>query len=217
MIKIVTDIETVPDQREGAYERTILNIKPPANYKDPEKIEAYVNEKAGQAYLDTALNGLYGQICGIGYKIEDEPAQFIGAARISKKREKQLLEEFWRRMHDATHVGPVMKAPDPIHWIGHNIIDFDLRFLRQRSWVNGVKCPWLPDREGEYCTDLMWKWAGWRKYVKLSELAQAFGLDYPNADGSLVWDWVQAGEWVTLRDYNIAQVEVTAEIYRRMT
>ena len=211
MINITVDIETIPDQREGAYERTILNIKPPANYKDPEKIEAYVNEKAGQAYRDTALNGLYGQICGIGYKIEDEPAHFLSAARIS---ERELLKGFWRRI-ESPRLDRSSKW-NRVHWVGHNIIDFDLRFLRQRSWVNGVKPLWLPDREGEYCTDLMWKWAGWRKYVKLSELAQAFGLDYPDADGSLVWDWVQAGDWVTLRDYNIAQVEVTAEIYRRM-
>ncbi len=199
---ITLDIETVPDQREDAYRQAWNRIKAPANWKDPEKIKNYIEEKAQEAYRDTALNGLYGQICAIGYKIEDEPAECIydGA-------EADILHVFDRVMQG------LRSKP---YFVGHKLRDFDLKFMRQRYWINGLRW-WFGDpRHPHECFDTLWAWSGYERKGKLSEIAKAMGIEYPDADGSQVWDWYQAGDWDSIRTYNIAQVEATYQIYRRM-
>ena len=49
-----------------------------------------------------------------------------------------------------------------MHWIGHNIVSFDLRFLWQRCLVLGIRPPVplpLEGRDG-IVTDTMIEWAG---------------------------------------------------------
>lgn len=230
-LKTVLDIETIPDQRPGAFERYIELVKPPGNYKKQESIDAWLAENAEavaeQDYCKTALTGLRGEVCSIAYAIDDGEIQSITRGLHNLDNEYELLDLFWSCLKQdlEKHVKHDSGWARPL-WIGHNIIDFDLRFLYQRSIINGVKMPWnLPvdaRHGGDWVFDTMKAWAGWKGYVKLDELVEAFGIELPiwgdavsQIDGSNVWELYRNGQFDVIAEYNKLDVWKTREVYKR--
>lgn len=220
-MKLFTDIETVPDQRPDALERARDNVKPPAHYKKPEVIEKYRNEHAEEAHSKTALKGITGEICSIAWAIEDGDIQAVTRG-VNADGEAELLTRFWDELM------PVAKDMTPggqfprLQWIGHNIIEFDLRFIKQRSFVCGVKpgvfIPADARHGGDHVFDTMKEWAGWKGYVGLNALCDAFGIDGKgDIDGSMVGDLFAAGEYEKISEYNKQDVDITRAVYHRMT
>ena len=105
-------------------------------------------------------------------------------------------------------------------WIGHNVIEFDLRFLKQRAMVNNVRPTVVipaDARHGNNVFDTMKEWAGWKGYVSLDKLAKAFGFEGKEGmSGTDVWPAFQAGEYEKIAEYNKSDVELTRKVYRRM-
>ncbi len=206
-MRIYIDIETIPDQRDGALEAARSRVRAPANYKDPEKIGAYIDEHAETAYRETALDGTYGQIVCVCYAVDDSPvATFMGS-------EPDILHRAW------ADVSKAARGQTPT-FIGHNV-QFDLAYLYHRSVVNRVRpsvhiphtaAPWT----GAY-VDTQYLWRGAKGYIKLTELCAALGIEADDEiDGSQVWDRYQAGDMDSILEHCVADVERVRQIYKRL-
>lgn len=229
-IKHYFDMETIPDQREGAFERYLDQVTPPGNYKKQDTIDAWMLENAEaialQDYQKTGLNGLHGEICSIAFALDDGEIQSL--TRTHENNEAWLLNNFWTALKVQTETLTPGGHMPRLEWIGHNIIDFDLRFLKQRSIVNGIKPPFLVPADarhgGDWVFDTMKEWCGTygsNRYVKQDELVEVLGIEVPDTivkeiDGSMVWDLFKAGEYETIAEYNRLDIFKVREIHKRM-
>lgn len=214
-MNIFIDIETIPDQREGAASAASSRISAPSNYKDPDKIKAYVEEKGAEAWRKTSLDGTYGQLFCIGFAINDEPAMVGVAADLTLEAEAALLCSFWDNA-----LGGVIPTKAPV-WIGHNVA-FDLSFLWKRHVVHQVQpLTRIPHGDAPWSGgigDTMITWTGQRtQFISLDELLSA--LSIPSGDpieGSEVWDYVSSGATDVVVEHCRRNVEETREAWKRM-
>ncbi len=233
------DMETIPDQRSNALQRILETIKPPGNIKKQESIDKWLIDKApaaAQEKLDkTCLDGLYGEICSVSWAVEDGDIGGVTRGLDGIDSEHDLLTTFWGAMFEDINKeldkdGAVGAAKSPfvkLQWIGHNVIDFDLRFLKQRSIVRGIKPTYLVPADArhgsDYAFDTMKDWAGFRGYVKQDELVEALGIVHPGGrdvaaiDGSMIAGLYASGQFQLIADYNALDVYKVRELYRRMT
>lgn len=241
MTTLYLDIETIPAQRPDVLEEiraaeqvkrdaAIAAVKAPANY-GPEAAAKWMAEKgcaqleaiaAGfdaeveAAYRKTGLDGSFGQICVVGLALDDgEPVTIAGMD------ETLILREF------ALHLGIIRVG----EWhtttiVGHNVANFDLRFLAQRSIVRGIRPHMIIARaaqakpwEQEKVYDTMIQWAGVGTKISLDRLCKALGIPSPKGecDGTKVWDFVKAGRLAEVEAYCRGDVEAVRAIHRRMT
>jgi predicted PolB exonuclease-like 3'-5' exonuclease len=116
-------------------------------------------------------------------------------------------------------------ANDVYLFIGHNIIDFDMRFIVQRSVVNGVRPSW-DERDLSFARyrsapmfDTMREWTKWSmNNVGLEHLALALGIPSPKdgIDGSQVYDFWKKGKVKEILEYCKRDVETTREVYKKI-
>lgn len=223
---VYLDIETIPGQAPELKNEIARGIAPPANYSKPETIARWEAETKPtlieDAWRKTAFAGDRGEIVCIGWAVDDEPAQTL--TRAPGSSEAWLLDEFFaatQRAIQATH-GRIPR------WVGHNVRDFDLRFIYQRAVVLGLRPPFaLPHdvRPGsDLVFDTMTAWAGWGGRVSLARLCAALGLPVKGSeigeedmDGARVWDFVQAGRLDDVAAYCRADVERVRLLHRRLT
>ena len=155
-----------------------------------------------------SLSALTATILCLGYAIEppiDEPTNLLTGD------ETEILRGFWSL------------AADAALFVGHNLLDFDLRFIYQRSLINQIK----PSREISFSRfrsspvfDTMHEWTKWgRDFVKLDVLAKALHLPSPKTamDGSKVYEYHKAGRQAEIYEYCKRDVETVRMIYHRMT
>ena len=155
-----------------------------------------------------SLSALTARILCIGYSIEPPPEAPVD---ILHGDETEILRNFWRL------------ATDVSLFVGHNILDFDLRFIYQRSIINQIK----PSREiplsrfrSSPVFDTMHEWSKWgRDFVKLDALAKSLNIPSPkeDLDGSKVFEYYQAGNLSDIHEYCKRDVETVKRVYRRMT
>jgi len=231
-MNIFIDIETIPAQDQFSInlfladiEKQKLAIKAPINYKDQDKIDAYIQAEKDKLdadldaiYRKTSFDGGLGQICCIGYAIDDKPP-----TSISGITEADILYWFYQEIgikyNPSSHQRP--------KFIGHNIVNFDLRFMYQRSIINGIKPPPIMPFNvkpwDEAIFDTMTAWAGHGNRVSLDKLCKIFGLAEKGneigeaMDGSKVWNFYQAGRIKDIATYCEGDVERTRNVYKRMT
>lgn len=222
MTKIYIDIETCPSQDPAVKAAIRSEIKPPATHKKAETIAAWMAENADseaeEQWRKTSFDGALGHICVIGLAIDDNlPASLYSQNWHADEADilRQFFETVDRAVSESPNVQPV--------FIGHNVIDFDLRFIFQRAVVLGVKpSPHIPFNARPYgdrsVFDTMTMWAGVRNRVTLDKLARVLGAGGKgDMDGSMVWDAVNAGEIDAVADYCRADIEMTRAVHRRMT
>lgn len=219
MTNLYCDLETIPDQEPGALDRAAALVKVPANYKNAETIENFRAERAQEAYEKTSLNGLHGEICSIAWAIGD--GHIEGQVRRPGESEKDLIQAFFEAIHfDVTRDG---EGGFPrITWIGHNVIDFDLRFLKQRCIVNNIQPPFKIPADARHGSndafDTMKAWAGWKGFVSQDALCKALGLPLKaGMTGADVWPAYQAKKYEEILGYNRDDVHTVRELYRRMS
>lgn len=199
MYKLYLDIETIPAGKEQHGNLKILHAKKEAKKnKNEEDFEQYL--------LKTSFDGSFGRIICIGYAVDDNSVECL-----CDENEAKMLQKFWEL------------AKDTDLFIGHNILDFDLRFIYQRSIVNRV----LPSINLNFARyrnypiyDTMKEWVKWSmNSVSLEHLALALGIPTPKdgIDGSQVYDFYQKGKIKEIIQYCQRDVEATRAIYRRMT
>ena len=136
-MNIYFDIETIPSQSFAAIEiikadidKQKLSVKAPSNYKDEEKIAAYIKAEVEKldsefdaTYRKTSFDGGLGEICCIGYAIDDNaPVSIYGGC------EAEILHKFYQALVDEYNPSSQTRPK----FIGHNIVSFDLRFLFQQ-------------------------------------------------------------------------------------
>lgn len=193
MKTIVFDIETGP-RPDTEISNLIPAFEAPKNYKDPDKIAAYISEERAAWLEKAALSAITGQILAIGFREG-------GQNNIISGDEKVMLQAFWQSAEDAARQGKRL--------VGFNIDRFDLPFLVRRSWFHCVPVPaGIITSRGysnpEVFVDLMKEWqAGDRQeFISLDRLASFLGLGAKNGDGKEF-----AKLWATERSLAIAYLE----------
>ena len=231
-MNIYLDIETIPAQDTATIEmiradieKQKLAVKAPGNYKDAEKIDAYIQAERDKLdadfdviYRKTSFDGGLGKICCIGYAIDDYRPESI-----SWDHEDDILLDFYdtlRKIYDSSS----QQRPK---FIGHNIANFDLRFMYQRSIITGIKPPPIMPFNvkpwDESIFDTMLAWAGHGNRVSLDKLCKIFDIPMKGSeigeemDGSKVWDFYKDGRIKDIARYCEGDVERTRHVYKRMT
>lgn len=201
MKKLFFDIETLPAD-ESKYE-ILKKI-----YDKKKKKKSYLGQKIGtfENFIEsTGLDGTFGRIFCISYAINDDPISCLSG------NEQDVIKKFWEVVRDVDL------------FIGFNILDFDLRFLYQRSIILGIR----PSRNltfaryrSEPIFDVMYEWSKWstQNKVSLDSLAQVLGIpsSKKELEGSRVYDYYKKGKYSEIRTYCNADVEVLRRIYKRM-
>lgn len=240
-MNIFIDIETIPCQKQGAFEAYLQDAR--KNFKAPSTLtkeamakdlgidkdeikftsansmremwaakmaEIKVSEIADIEYRKTALNGAKGEIYCICFALDDGEVQTALGLD-----EKSTLKQFFEKLEQG------LKANTNNRFVGHNIIDFDLRFIFQRAVVHGIK-PKLNlniSRYSDKAFDTMTEWAGYGNRISLKDLCETLDIQTPkdDIDGSQVWDCIKNGEGERVTEYCKKDVIAVREVYKRLT
>ena len=166
---IFFDIETGPSEKTVMAQHLVPKYKAPANYNDPEKIEAYILKKEQEFWDKAALDPVSGEVVSFGFR-------YKGVNYIMDEFED--LPEI--EVAILTGVERLAQVSNHRQWIGHNIHDFDLPFLVRRFWANGMTMP-LGWRSGNYWnswfvdTMKMFGLGKWKDTISLDRLARFLG------------------------------------------
>lgn len=206
MKTITIDIETIPAPEDKKEVLGILYekyVKKSVKYvkKDGDSVKTFE-----EFYRDTSLDGAFGQILCIVYAINmEEP-------RVLRGNEVDILNRFWEICADADLL------------VGHNILDFDLKFIVQRSIVHKIQ----PSKNFSFARfqrspiyDTMQEWNKWSYGDRkgLEHIAFALGIPSPKGegiDGSQVYDFYLAGKINEICEYCVRDVVTTREVYKRL-
>lgn len=218
MRRLFLDIETIPAGEEHYETLKILHEKKLA--KKNKKGEGDNHADFEQFLLDTSFDGSFGRIICIAYAIDDGPVEVLSG----EEDEAEMLRKFWEMVDSISIPARNPQWPDyGVQFIGHNVMDFDLRFIYQRSIVNRVK-PVYDLNFARYKNypiyDTMREWTKWSmNSVGLEHVAMALGIPTPKdgIDGSQVFDFYKAGKIKEICEYCKRDVDCTREVYKRMT
>lgn len=210
MRKLFLDIETLPASEESLETLRMLFDK---------KHKEFDQEKFNEFLEKTNFDGAFGRVLCIGYAVDsDSPQNFY-----NENNEKETLRQFWEMVSAISTEPRNPQYPDyGVQFIGHNVMDFDLRFIYQRSIVLGVK----PSYEINFARyrsypvfDTMKEWSKWsNSSAGLEYLALALGIPSPKdgIDGSQVAEFYKQGKINDILEYCKRDVETTRAVYKRM-
>ena len=187
------DIETVPT--EPSLQHSGL-------------LEAQMQLDEAEIIKRLSLSAATARILCLAYALEppaDSPVAVLGGD------EREILQSFWKL------------AIETNLFVGHNVLDFDLRFIHQRSIIHQIK----PSRELPFARfrsapifDTMHEWSKWgREHVSLDLLARALDIPSPKEclDGSKVYPYYRAGKLAEICEYCKCDVDTVRQVYRRLT
>ena len=187
------DIETIPTEQ---------------SLRDSGVLEAQLLLDQAEIIKKLSLSAATARILCLAYAIEPEPNSPV---EVLHGEEAEIIRIFWRLAGDC-HL-----------FVGHNILDFDLRFIYQRSIIHQIK----PSRDiplarfrNNPVYDTMHEWSQWgREHVSLDRLARALGIPSPkeSLDGSKVYPYYCAGNLAEIYEYCKRDVETVRQVYRRLT
>ncbi len=220
MTRVTLDIETIPAQSEDeAKSRIAEAIKPPAAMKKQETIDDWQSGEGKYAgakdaaieaeYRKGSLDGAKGQICSIAYAVEDGDV-----VSFSSSDDAEILHWLFGTLSDA------VKGRPPF-FIGHQIGNFDLKFIFHRAVILGIKPPFeLPfyGRHGQHFYDTNQAWCGFKDRISQDNLCKALGIEGKPSDisGANVWDHFKAGGIDRIQSYNESDVTQNRLIYKRL-
>ena len=155
-----------------------------------------------------ALDALTGRIVCIGMLIDD--GQIVTEITLADEDERRLITEFWRTI-----------APSDV-LVGHNILDFDLRFLRQRSWILGFEPSRKVDTRKYYSGDVvdtLQLWTNWgnKKGATLDALGVALGCGGKTGSGANVAKMWAEQNLDDIKSYCQEDVRLAYRVYCRLT
>ena len=193
MKTIFLDIETVPTDRA---------------LQDHGLLEAQIQLDEGDLIKKLSLSAATAKILCICYAIEPPLGSEV---HVLEGEEREIIRNFWK-----IAVGCNL-------FVGHNILDFDLRFIYQRSVIHQIK----PSRDLPFARfrnapifDTMQEWSKWgREHASLDLLSKTFGLPSPkeSLDGSKVYPYYRAGKINEIIDYCKCDVNSVRQVYRWLT
>lgn len=187
------DIETVPTDQA---------------LRDHGLLESQLKLEEAEILKKLSLSAATARILCLAYALEpplDSPVSVLGG------EERDVIQEFWKL------------ASETSLFVGHNLLDFDLRFIYQRSVIHQIK----PSRDIPFARfrnapvfDTMHEWSKWgREHVSLDTIARVFGIPSPkeSLDGSKVYPYFRAGKLSEICNYCSQDVETVRQVYRRLT
>ncbi|PSL23447.1 ribonuclease H [Dyadobacter jiangsuensis] len=215
MKTVYLDIETIPAQDPSIVDHIKEGVKAPSNYKDPEKIEAYIAEALEGEVLKTSFDGAYGHVVSISVAIDDNDPVNFHAETVDK--EVEILSQFYSYLEEN---GKINGYTGSTTFVGHNIVGFDLPMLKKRSMILGIKPygtipfdgrPW---DKNPYDTMTQWDV---KNYCSLDKLLKAFGLgEKGEVDGSMVYQMWQDGKHLEIGKYCSEDVTKVRMLHKRM-
>lgn len=218
MKPLYIDLECVT--RDDARERLVAGVRPSKAITKAETLEKWeATERPAaedKAFRDGALSALYGEIVCIGFAIGDEAIVTLQRTPNGECGEHELLSAF---------MDTVDTRNDAWQFIGHNIHNFDLKYIWQRARLLGVGVPswWptpsTPEWKCDNVFDTMLRWSGNRSgnYVSLKDLCWAFGIQCTDEiDGSQVHDAYRNGEIDKIVEHCRSDVAAVRELHRRL-
>jgi hypothetical protein len=180
---IVFDIETT-SRPETEIAHLMPQFAPPANYKDPETIQAWLDKAKAKWLTEAALSPVSGRIEAIGIANLNQQGSIQYNIHLNENgsaaMEADLIKDFWT----------MTVVRNTVEWVGFNCLDFDLSFLVRRSWALGIIPP-SGIRSGRYWADQfvdlldLWRLGNRQEYISLDRLAKFLGLPGKKEDGSL--------------------------------
>lgn len=218
-MNLYLDIETIPSQSPEVHSAIAETVTCPGNISKPESIAAWAADKkpglVKEAIAKTSFDGSVGHVCCIAWAWDDDEPQSSSIDTMDMERD--ILEVV---MQDLVEQAAYDKYHDPV-LIGHNIVNFDIRFLWQRAIVLGVRMPrWFPRDPKPWGTDTfdtMTAFAGQRGTIGLDRLCRSLGLPgKDDIDGSMVGDLWADGEHEKIAAYCRADVERTRAVHLKM-
>lgn len=225
-MNIFLDIETIPSQDEAVKQKIADSITAPGQYKKPESIKEWLDANrdtvAEDEWRKTSFDGGLGQICCISVAVNDSPVSTF-FSEDWRNDEKKIISDFFQFLQE--NYDPSRQTP-PV-FVGHNISDFDLRFIFQRAVVLGVQPPhFIPFSSRPWdksIFDTMGAWAGYGKRIGLAKLCEVLGVAGKGSeigeeiDGSMVWDFVRDGKIKQVAGYCAGDVGRVRTIHSKMT
>jgi len=204
---MAVDIETVPMVGLEAY--LTEPIEPPSNYKDPEKIAAYIAQKR-QEQIDRA--GLDLDLC----EVVCIAGQFADRGWVQTREtasEAELISGLWRFVATLQREGADL--------VGFNLLGFDLLVLLRRSLYLGIVPP--PIRVDRYrhegVVDVLDVLSFGRRELmrSLSFYCKRFGIAHDDTiTGKDIAPLVAAGEWAKVAAHCADDARATAELAVRI-
>src|SRR4029077_7011150 len=187
------DIETVPTEQ---------------SLQDNGLLESQIRLDEAEIIKKLSLAAATSRILCLAYALEPPLDSFV---EVIHGDETEIIQSFWK-LATETHL-----------FVGHNILDFDLRFIYQRSIINQIK----PSREIPFARfrnapvfATMHEWSTWgRENISLGLLSHGLGIPSPKEglDGSKVYPYYCAGKLPEICDYCKRDVETVRQVYRRLT
>ena len=187
------DIETVPTDR---------------SLEENGLLEAQLQLDEGDLIKKLSLSAATAKILCLCYAIEPPVGSEV---QVLEGDETEIIKEFWKL------------AVDCNLFVGHNILDFDLRFIYQRSIIHQIK----PSRELPFARfrsapifDTMHEWSKWgREHASLDLLSRTLSIPSPkeSLDGSKVYPYYRAGKLADIVNYCKCDVDSVRQVYRRLT
>jgi predicted PolB exonuclease-like 3'-5' exonuclease len=187
------DIETVPTEQ---------------SLQDNGLLESQMKLDEAEIIKKLSLSAATARIVCLAYALEppvDSPVSVLAG------EERDIIQRFWGL------------ATETSLFVGHNLLDFDLRFIYQRSVIHRIK----PSRDIPFARfrnapvyDTMHEWSKWgREHASLDLLARALGIASPkeSLDGSKVYPYFRSGRFPEICDYCRRDVETVRQVYRRLT
>ena len=156
-----------------------------------------------------ALDAMTGRVVCVGMLEDDGKA--AKEITFAGEDEACIITGFW----DALRPGDVV--------VGHNVLDFDIRFLQQRSWILGIQPSRTLDTRRYYTADVidtlqLWtNWSGNKKGVTLDALGSALGCGRKTGEGTNVARWWAERDIDSIKKYCREDVQLTYRVFCRLT
>ena len=156
-----------------------------------------------------ALDALSGRVVCIGMLIDDGEA--ATEVMFAGEDERLLVSGFWN----------TVRPTDVI--VGHNVLDFDINFLRQRSWILGIQPSRTIDTRKYYTADVIdtlqiWtNWTGNKRGVTLDALGSVLGCGRKTGEGANVAEWWAVRDIESIKKYCREDVRIAYRVFCRLT
>lgn len=222
----IFDIETVEDINPQFFEFKQNSLSAPSNYKDPLKIQQYIESSMEKLKENAPLDPMTGKIIMIGILMDKNYVGLDDKDFVKKTvdndtviqiygEERKILETFW----DIFQIYR-LNCGDPI--VSYNGKSFDLPFIIIRSAVNGIV---LKDKMT--LSDYINKY-NYEKHIdlytilnshSLSEWAFLFNLtNQLSNDGKKIAEFYKMGSpgMELIKDKNLIDLMLTKNIYRKL-
>jgi hypothetical protein len=214
---VFLDLEVLRHDAPAWVRREVSDFRAPANYKDPEKIAAYVqakhDEQEGKLRDESSLmpNGplLGGTICAVAAATGDS-AIWVGTAGTGDEAgEIELLRK--------AAVGLVTKNVAEHILVTYNGDEYDVPFLAKRALRHGLYdlAKWLWSAR---TIDIrrVWQWRDRSAMGRLTDIAHWLGIEVTDTTrGSLVQQLWEAGQRAEVGAHARSDLYLLREVYYR--